>query len=146
MRTCDDNFLEVKPGFCIYLAFLVVFMPLRLVFAWLIAAAVHELFHYIPLCIFRVSVTRFTLGFRGAVMRTEAMQPWQELVSAFCGPVGGLFLLIFRRWIPLVAACALVQTIFNMLPLYPLDGGRVIRALMDMFRSGCVLHEYSKSG
>lgn len=132
MLTCGDDTLEIQADFFIYVAILIVIMPIKLVLAWLVAAGLHELCHYIPLRIFRIHVVRLTLGHNGAVMHTEGMLPWQELVSTLCGPAAGVVLLLLSRWFPLLAACGLIQSIYNMLPFYPLDGGRAIRLLMDI--------------
>lgn len=132
MQIYNDDWLEIRPDFLVYLALLVVFMPFRLILAWLIAAGVHELGHYIPLLIFRIRIIRFTLGFSGAAIHTESMLPWQEFISTLCGPIGGLLLLFASKWFPLVSACALVQSVFNLLPFYPLDGGRLTRLTLDI--------------
>ena len=134
MLTCGDDTLEIRADFFIYVALLIVIMPLKLVLAWLVAAGLHELFHYIPLRIFRAHVLRLTLGYNGAVMHTEGMLPWQELICTLSGPAAGVILLLLSGWFPLLAACGLIQSIYNMLPFYPLDGGRAIRLLMDIAR------------
>ena len=54
----------------------------------------------------------------------------QEFFCALTGPLGGLCLLPFLRWIPRIAICAGVQSLYNLLPVYPLDGGRALRCIV----------------
>lgn len=111
----------------IALALGVLILPLRWMLAAFTAAAFHEACHYaaIRLCGGRVTDFRITSG--GAVMETEGLGRGAELFCALAGPLGGLLLLFTGRVLPAVAVCALMQSAYNLLPLYPLDGGRALR-------------------
>lgn len=65
-------------------------------------------------------------------MESSPMPSWQELVCILAGPAGSFFLLLLDDFIPKTAICGLVQGIFNLLPLYPLDGGRALYCLCKM--------------
>ena len=54
----------------------------------------------------------------------------QEFLSAMAGPAAGFLLVLLFPWFPRIAFSALVQSLFNLLPIYPFDGGRVIRSIM----------------
>lgn len=71
----------------------------------------------------------------GAVLDTNSMDPWKLLLCVLSGPVGSLSLLMFARRIPRIALCGMAQGCFNLLPIYPLDGGRALRCLSEMFFS-----------
>lgn len=130
MQTFRNNTVTVTPGFLINLAAAVLLLPANWVAAWLLAAAFHELCHYIALRLCGVNVFAMRIGFSGAAIEAESMKPEHELIAALAGPFGGLLLLLLLRIMPSVAVSALIQSVFNLLPVYPLDGGRAIRALV----------------
>jgi len=122
--------VTVRPDFCILLAALILMVPLKWVIAWAVATVVHETFHYAMIRICRVPVCSLTVTAHGMRMETAPMPYLTEFFCALAGPVGALMLLLLARWFPEVAACAYVQSLYNLLPLYPLDGGRAVRSLL----------------
>lgn len=112
--------------FC-YLAILLLIVPLRLLLAAIISAVTHELFHILALRLLRVPINEIYIGLRGAKISTQPMTQKQELICALAGPIGGILLILFYRWIPAISLCAFVQTLYNLLPLYPTDGGRALQ-------------------
>lgn len=114
-------------GAFVLLALLILLLPLRWLGAMLLAAAVHELCHMaaIRLCGGRIVSVR--LGCFGAVIRTSPMEGARALLCSLAGPIGALTLLGASRWLPRTAICAAFQSAWNLLPIYPLDGGRALR-------------------
>ncbi len=65
-------------------------------------------------------------------MRADGMSSGKSVICILSGPMGSLLLFLFVRWIPRIAFCGLLQGIYNLLPIYPLDGGRVVRCMLDL--------------
>lgn len=126
--TCRNKFkLYLTGGMYLYLAFLILFLPLRWLAALAVSTLVHELFHMAAIRLCGLPIHSVRLGVGGAVIHTPAMTDRQELLCALAGPLGGLCLLFFGKWLPMTAICAAFQSIYNLLPLYPSDGGRILR-------------------
>lgn len=128
----DNTAFEVSNTFVLFLALCLLTVPVRWIFGWLIASAVHEMFHYISLRCFGANVYKIRIGCGGAVMETGTLTPLEETVCSLAGPIGGMILLLFSKWMPCTAICAFVQSFFNLLPVCPLDGGRAFGKLTCM--------------
>lgn len=127
--------VRISAGFYIYLSAIVLLYPLKWIACWYAAAIVHELCHAAVILLFRKRIFRVEMGVRGIRMHTEPLANREELMCSLAGPAGSFLLFLFARAYPLVAFCGLIQFLFNMLPLYPLDGGRVIRCLFCALRA-----------
>ncbi|MBV6700943.1 site-2 protease family protein [Kitasatospora aureofaciens] len=107
---------------------------------------VHELAHTLVALRYRLGVRRIQLQFFGGVseIENEAETPWREFWLAFVGPLlslalGGVFYLA-RQAVELASVPGvlltglmvsnLVVAAFNLLPGLPLDGGRMLRAVV----------------
>lgn len=121
----------IKPAFCIVLALTLLILPIKWIFAWICASAFHELCHYGALKLSGCKVLRMQIDVNGAVMDTDLLTCSQEILCALAGPLGGLSLLLIARWCPRIAICACFQSLYNLIPLFPLDGGRVVSCVID---------------
>ena len=120
---------RLEGGACLLFALLLLTLPLPWVVASLCAAAFHELCHILALVLMHRPIVGIRIGTRGAQILTTPMGPKEELLCAAAGPLGSLFLLLFLRQLPRLALCAGIQGLFNLIPLYPMDGGRILRSL-----------------
>lgn len=122
--------LEITAGAYIFLAVAALLIPLRLFAAWLIAVAVHECCHLAAVWLTGGQCNGVQIGMCGAKIEIDPMSSWKEIVCAAAGPMGSLMLLALSRMLPVIAFCGALQAIWNLLPLYPLDGGRVLQTLV----------------
>ncbi len=121
---------EVKSNTYLYLAVLLFLIPLQWLLAWIIAVIVHETSHYIAVVLCGGQVCHLTVSIGGVTMQCCPMTETKQVISILCGPVGGLTLLAFYSIFPQLAVCAWLLSAYNLLPILPLDGGRVLQILM----------------
>lgn len=125
---------KFQPGFFLSLSIACVLLPFKWIIAWLVSIFVHEFGHYMALRITHSEVYGISVGVMGIRIDTAPGFGWKGALCAVAGPVCGFLLLGIARWCPRVAICGLLNSTINMLPLYPLDGGRALRCLLDYLR------------
>ena len=128
--------VKIKPEAYFLLAILILTLPIPWIAAAMFAAYIHELCHIAAILLCKSSVYSITVSGTGAKIHTAPLSCYQECLCALTGPCGSLLLTGFAYWIPRIAFCGLVQGLFNLIPVYPLDGGRVFRCFRKRFRHG----------
>ena len=128
-------------GFWLILGALLLAASLRLLFWAAVAAAVHELGHVAAVRALGGRVGSFRLTGVGAVIqpRRERMFSYgEECLVALAGPAASVLLAIgAATWgrhfggadAYLLTGVSLALGVFNLLPIGPLDGGRILRAV-----------------
>lgn len=124
--------IRIESGFYIFLAVLLLTVPLRWIIALFAAMLTHELGHYLMVYLLGGQVVGGTVGLRGARLEALPMPAEKELLAVLAGPAASLLLLSVCRVFPRVALCGLFQGVYNLIPLYPLDGGKAVRCLRVM--------------
>ena len=119
--------LTVSAGIYFALALLMLLVPLRWILAWSVSVAVHELFHLAAIRCFGYRILALHIGIDGARIQAQQMSLWQEWICAMAGPFGGMLLLLLAGVFPKLALCSAFHTLYNLLPVYPQDGGRAFR-------------------
>lgn len=133
---CSNIRISFTNSLYVYMALLLLLLPFRLLFAILISMSVHELFHIIAMRIMGIRIYAIQIGVRGAILETETMTEKQELVCALAGPAGGFLLLFLFRLLPAAAMIGLIHSLYNLLPIYPADGGRALQSLTRLMLPG----------
>lgn len=121
--------LYIDTGVFLLLPLLLLVLPLRWVAGFAFAAIWHEFCHYLVLMFTGTAIDKIRIGIDGIRMDITDLSVGMEFLCAVSGPFGGLLLLTFRRVFPELAICALLQSLYNMLPVYPLDGGRALKCV-----------------
>lgn len=133
---------------------------LAFVLTLFLCVVLHELGHALSARYFRVNTLDIILSPIGGVARLTHLpkKPSQELIIAIAGPMvnvviafmSGVILwytredafaiygedldafLIPANFLPLIMVINITLVLFNMVPAFPMDGGRVLRALLSM--------------
>lgn len=119
-------------GSFLYLAFLLLLIPLRLFAAVIISAAIHECFHIATIRILGKEIHAVQIGPRGAVIHMQFMNDKEELICALSGPLSGFLLMLLFRWTPVIALTGFIHSLYNLLPIYPTDGGRILKCAAQL--------------
>ena len=125
----------ITPQAYICFAIMVLLIPFQWVVAWILAAVCHEVFHCVALFLCGGTVQSIQIGATGTKIQTCALKGIKAVCCALFGPIGSLLLLLLSQQFPRLAVCALTQATFNLLPVYPLDGGRALLGCLEILFS-----------
>lgn len=126
--------ISADRGFFPVLALMLLLFPLRFLVGVLLAALIHELGHLLALKIAGGRVLSIRLRSFGARIEAAPMSPGRTALCALAGPSAGALTIFAYKTFPELALAGLVQTVFNLLPVYPLDGGRALRNICCKIR------------
>ena len=139
--TLGGTEIRLTVGAALLSAFCIVAGEWRALLGAVLSLAAHEAAHALAARNLGIPVAHVTVYPFGAVMRLSGPpQKTEEWIVAAAGPLGSLtaaaFLKLFAvrypsgAWIERLADANLAIACVNLLPAFPLDGGRVFRALL----------------
>ena len=129
--------LMAEPGALLLAAYLYFIGGGAALTAFFTAVLAHELGHLIAMGLFGAELRRLRLTAAGPVIEYGgALTPGQEAWVVAAGPIGGVLLaaLCFCLGTPYfhyAGLIALLGSAFNLLPAYPMDGGRLAWLLLQ---------------
>ncbi len=137
MWTCHEMpQVKVSPGFLLILGVLFWLDEGVGLLPWgLLACVLHELGHIVAAALFEGYVREISFTIVGAEMCLDYHKPLtysQDSLVALAGPAINLLfgaIALAMGW-QLAAALTLAVGVFNLLPVLPLDGGRVVYGLL----------------
>lgn len=108
-----------------FMAYVFVIGKLQLFLIFYISVLFHEIAHIIMALILKVDVTEILLMPVGVCATyNEDIVPIKEIMISLAGPLMSLIIAIFSKDI-LISNINLIIMCLNLIPIYPLDGGRL---------------------
>lgn len=130
-EAAEEISLEITFGCAAFLCLLGCVWTWRGAGFFVCALLLHELGHILVLHLCNVRVKAVRLGFGDVEMATAPLGYCEELLTAWAGPCMN-FLIYFMlcHTAPAFAAVNLLLGAYNLLPIMPLDGGRMLLAAL----------------
>ena len=130
MKDCK---VDISNGCLCFLCVYACLDPAGSFLPFLVSVLAHELGHFVVLWLLEIPVYSLKFGLSGAQLHTSEMSYLQEFFVALAGPLVNLCLIFSAcRYTAIWTFVNLVLLIYNLLPFYPLDGGRILRSLLCM--------------
>lgn len=117
----------------------------------LLSILVHELGHAVSAKAFKLAPQEIVLhGFGGWTRYGYAPRPWPGIFTTLAGPLAGLALGVALLFVPGdngtlsdLANFNLFWSIVNLLPIYPLDGGKILAHVFSLFMGEGTAHTWA---
>lgn len=138
-----DKAVSISPLAVAVFAAAVYFLDMYVLMSLLFAVAVHELGHVLCLRVLGLNIRALSVGGGGlCIDYCGQCTAAAHILSAAAGPAAGLAyaylcsylgLKLHVSWFRLTAGMSLILSLYNLLPVLPLDGGRIFATLCSVF-------------
>lgn len=131
--------IQIKPSFFVIMFIMIALDFTEQFFVILSAVTLHELSHILTAKIFKLKVEKmiFTpIGEIAVIKELESLNVLKKLLVVFAGPAINIFIVLIFYFIGnekfnLYKNINLSIAFFNLLPIYPFDGGRIIQYILS---------------
>ncbi|MDR0445856.1 MAG: site-2 protease family protein [Oscillospiraceae bacterium] len=129
--------LRVTPAAALLPAIIFILGAWELALLCAVAVLIHELGHYAALRLCGGTAGEIRICLTGVAMEYDNLSYGGEIITAMAGPVASLVLALISSLFGRIfgvdsayrlAGLSLIFAVFNMLPVFPLDGGRAVFA------------------
>ena len=141
------NKFEVSPFATIFILLTLLTNSYKLFFVFFLITFIHELGHVFVATLLNIKVNKiklFAVGFNAEIEDLDYTNSIKEFLVVIAGPLTyfiSVWLLNYLYKIDFISYNAYIQAhqvnkydlIFNLLPLIPLDGGRILKIIIDNF-------------
>lgn len=138
---------EVSPFATIFILITLITNSYKLFFIYFSITFIHELGHVFAACLLKLKIGKVKLlaiGFNAQIENLDYTSSLKEFIIAIAGPMTYFitgYLLNYFYYKNIISYNALIQAktvnkynlIFNLLPIIPLDGGRILKIIIDNF-------------
>ena len=118
--------IVATPYTSLALVLMLLLLPLDWLFAAVTAGAVHELCHILCVKFCGGTVDSVSFSANGCEICCSALPYWNQILCILAGPLGSLSLMSVSGVFQKIAVCGLIHGVYNLLPVRPLDGGRLL--------------------
>ncbi len=139
--------IEVSPISVIFIILTLITNSYKLFFIYFLITFIHELGHVIVALFLKLKINKIKLlaiGFNAEIDNLDYTSSIKELLVTIAGPLTYFITLPFLKYlyqISFISYNAYLQSllinkyilIFNLLPIVPLDGGRILKIILDSF-------------
>jgi len=128
--------IDFTYGAVLIIAMLILNNHIGMILPLLAAVSVHELGHAVAILLYKGSIRTIALNAGGLKIDYDSIRfnYGQDIVCAAAGPIAGLSAAIIGSYlnVNVFAGISIVISMFNLLPVRPLDGGRILWNLFMM--------------